>query len=341
MPEPNGNRQLACAVGISMKAIRIDHTGGPEVLELVDVPVPTPAAGEALIRHTAIGINYIDVYFRTGLYKRPLPFIDGREGAGVVEAVGEGVTEFKPGDRVAYAQTPNLGGYAELNAVPVRELVPIPDGVDDRDACALMLQGITAHYLANDTFPLRPGHVALVHACAGGVGSTLVQLAKARGATVIATVGSEAKAQLARGFGADHVIIYSNEDFAEATCAVVGAHGVDVAYDSVGKDTWERSLSVLRPRGMLVLYGNSSGPVPPVDPLKLMSGGSIFVTRPTMPDYVRTREELLGRVKDLFEATRSGKLHVRIGATYPLAEAAQAHRDLEARKTTGKLLLIP
>jgi len=326
---------------MSMKAIRVDRTGGPEVLELADVPAPSPGAGEALVRQTAIGINFIDVYFRTGLYKRPLPFIDGREGAGVVEAVGDGVTEFKPGDRVAYAQSPNLGGYAELNAVPVRELVPIPDGVDDRDACALMLQGITAHYLANDTFPLRPGHVALVHAAAGGVGSTLVQLAKARGAMVIATVGTEAKAQLARGYGADHVIIYASEDFAEATRALVGEHAVDVAYDSVGKDTWERSFSLLRPRGMLVVYGNSSGPVPPVDPLKLMSGGSIYLTRPTMPNYVRTREELLGRTRELFDATRSGTLHVRIGATYPLAEAARAHRDLEARKTTGKLLLMP
>jgi NADPH:quinone reductase len=341
MLRADGNRRLARVVGISMKAIRIDRTGGPEVLELVDVPVPAPAPGEALVRHTAIGINYIDVYFRTGLYKRPLPFVDGREGAGVVEALGEGVTDFKPGDRVAYAQTPNLGGYAELNAVPARELVPIPADVDDGDACALMLQGITAHYLSSDTFPLRPGHIALMHAAAGGVCSTLVQLAKARGATVIATVGTEEKAQLARGYGADHVIVYAKEDFAEATRALVGEHAVDVAYDSVGKDTWERSLSLLRPRGMLVVYGNSSGPVPPVDPLKLMTGGSIYLTRPTMPDYVRTRDELLGRTRELFEARRSGKLHVRIGATYPLAEAAQAHRDLEARKTTGKLLLIP
>jgi len=324
-----------------MKAIRVDRTGGPEVLQLADVPAPSPGPGEALVRQTVSGINYIDVYFRTGLYKRDLPFINGREGAGVVEAVGAGVTEVKPGDRVAYAGTPNMGGYAELNAVPVRELVSIPDGVGDSDACAVMLQGMTAHYLASDTFPLRPGHVALVHAAAGGVGSTLVQLAKARGATVIATVGTEEKAQLARGYGADHVIVYANEDFADAARAIAGDHAIDVVYDSVGKDTWERSLSLLRPRGMLVVYGNSSGPVPPVEPQKLASAGSIFFTRPTLVDYIRTREELLGRARELFDAMRAGKLHVRIGATYPLADAAQAHRDLEARKTTGKLLLRP
>jgi NADPH:quinone reductase len=324
-----------------VKAIRVSRTGGPEVLELADVPVPEPGPGEALVRQSAAGINYIDVYFRTGLYKRDLPFVDGREGAGVVEAVGAGVTEVKVGDRVAYAGTPNMGGYAEANAVPVRDLVPIPDGVDHRDACAVMLQGMTAHYLAYDTFPLKPGHVALVHAAAGGVGSLLVQLAKARGATVIATVGTEAKAELARGYGADHVIVYANEDFADATRRIVGEHAVDVAYDSVGKDTWERSLSLLRPRGMLVVYGNSSGPVPPVEPQKLAAAGSVFFTRPTIVDYIRTREELLGRADDLFGALRNGKLHVQIGATYPLAQAAQAHRDLEARITTGKLLLIP
>lgn len=324
-----------------MKAIRVARLGGPEVLEYADVPAPQPKAGEALVRQTACGVNYIDVYFRTGMYKRELPFIDGREGAGVVEAVGEGVTELKPGDRVAYAQTPNLGGYAELNAVPARELVPVPDGVSDRDACAVMLQGMTAHYLVHDTFPLRPGNVALVHAAAGGVGSTLVQLAKLAGATVIATVGTEEKAELARGYGADHVIVYANEDFAEATRAFAGEKSVDVAYDSVGNDTWERSLSLLRPRGMLVLYGASSGAVPPIDPQRLSAQGSVFLTRPTLVDYIRTRDELLGRTSDLYETIRSGKLHVRIGQTYPLAEAAQAHRDLEARKTTGKLLLIP
>jgi len=324
-----------------MKAIRVARLGGPEVLEYADVPAPEPKAGEALVRQTACGVNYIDVYFRTGMYKRELPFIDGREGAGVVEAVGDGVTELKAGDRVAYAQTPNMGGYAELNAVPTRELVPVPEGVSDRDACAVMLQGMTAHYLVHDTFPLRAGNVALVHAAAGGVGSTLVQLAKLAGATVIATVGTDEKAQLARGYGADHVIVYANEDFAEATRKFVGEKSVDVVYDSVGKDTWERSLSLLRPRGMLVLYGASSGAVPPIDPQKLSAQGSVFLTRPTLVDYIRTRDELLGRTSDLYETIRSGKLNVRIGQTYPLAEAAQAHRDLEARKTTGKLLLIP
>ena len=328
-------------VRTGVKAIRVDRVGGPDVLQLADVPTPAPGPGEALVRQSAAGINYIDVYLRTGLYKRPLPFINGREGAGVVEAVGAGVTEFKAGDRVAYAATPNLGGYAEANAVPVRELVPVPDGIDDRIACAAMLQGMTAHYLAADTFPLRAGHVALVHAAAGGVGTILVQLAKARGATVIATVGTEAKAQLAREAGADHVIIYAEHDFADATRAIVGDHGVDVAYDSVGKDTWERSLSLLKPRGMLVVYGNASGPVPPVEPQKLAAAGSVFFTRPTIVDYIRTREELLGRARDLFDLLLAGKLKIDVGATYPLADAAQAHTDLEARKTTGKLLLIP
>ncbi len=323
-----------------MKAIRVDRLGGPEVLDFADVPDPSPGPGEVLVRQRAAGVNYIDVYFRTGLYKRPLPFIDGQEGAGVVEAVGAGVTEFRPGERVAYPQSPNLGGYAELNAVPVQRLVPIPDGVDERAACATMLQGMTAHYLVNDTFPLRAGQIALIHAAAGGVGSILVQLAKAKGATVIATVGTEEKAQLVRGFGADHVIVYAQQDFAEATNAL-GEHKVDVAYDSVGKETWERSLSVLRPRGMLVVYGNSSGPVPPVEPQKLSAAGSIFFTRPTLADYIRAREELVQRAHELFGAIANGKLHVRIGATYPLADAAQAHRDLESRKTTGKLLLLP
>ncbi len=324
-----------------MKAIRVDRTGGPEVLQLVDVPEPVPGPGEALVRQSAIGINYIDVYVRTGLYKKPPPFTNGREGAGVVEAVGEGVTEVKPGDRVAYAATPNLGGYAEKNVVPARELVPIPDGVDDADACAVMLQGMTAHYLAHDTFPLHAGHVALVHAAAGGVGSLLVQLAKARGATVVATVGTEDKAALARGYGADHVIVYAEEDFADATRALIGEHAVDVAYDSVGKETWERSLGLLRPRGMLVVYGNASGPTPPIEPQKLAAAGSVFFTRPTIVDYIRTRDELLRRAHDLFAALLAGKLRVRIGARYPLAEAAQAHRDLEARATTGKLILVP
>lgn len=324
-----------------MNAIRIDRTGGPEVLQLADVPVPAPGPGEALVRHAASGVNFIDVYLRTGLYPRALPFVVGAEGAGVVEAVGAGVPDLKAGDHVAYAQSPNLGGYAEYNAVPARLIVPVPDGIDDRDAAAVMLQGMTAHYLVNDTFPLRAGHVALVHAAAGGVGALLVQLAKAKGATVIATAGTEEKAQLARDAGADHVIVYAQTDFAEAARAIVGEHAVDVAYDSVGKDTWERSLSLLRPRGMLVVYGNSSGPVPPIEPQKLAAAGSVFFTRPTLVNYISQRDELLKRSQELFDAMRAGRLHVRIGATYPLADAARAHRDLEARKTTGKLLLIP
>jgi len=324
-----------------VNAIRVDRLGGPEVLQLADVPAPVPGPGEALVRQSAAGINYIDVYVRTGLYKRPLPFVPGAEGAGVVEALGDGVTGVRVGDRVAYAQSPNLGAYAERNAVPARGLVAIPDGIDDRIACAAMLQGTTAHYLSSDTFPLRAGHVALVHAAAGGVGSLLVQLAKARGATVIATVGTEEKAQLARADGADHVIVYAATDFADATRALVGEHAVDVVYDSVGKETWERSLSLLRPRGMLVLFGASSGPVPPIDPQRLAAAGSVFLTRPTLVDYIRAREDLLGRTHELFALIAAGKLHVKIGAAYPLAEAAKAHTDLEARKTTGKLLLIP
>ena len=323
-----------------MNAIRIDRNGGPEVLQLVDVETPAPGAGQVLVRQNAAGINYIDVYQRTGLYKVALPFIVGREGAGVVEAIGDGVTGVRVGDRVAYTHLAG-GGYAQANVVDERWLIPIPDGIDDATACALMLQGITAQYLATDTFPLRPGHVALVHAAAGGVGALLVQIAKARGARVIATVGTQEKAKLAREAGADDAIVYAQTDFAEATRALVGEHGVDVAYDSVGKDTWERSLSLLRPRGMMVVYGGASGPVPPIEPARLMAAGSLFLTRPTAGDYMRTREELLGRAREVFSLVETGKLRPRIGATYPLADAAQAHRDLEARATTGKLVLTP
>ncbi|MBV9439727.1 MAG: quinone oxidoreductase [Candidatus Eremiobacteraeota bacterium] len=321
-----------------MKAIRVEQTGGPEVLRLEDVAVPQPGDGSVLVRQSVAGVNYIDVYVRTGLYKAQIPVTLGREGVGVVESVGRGVDGIAPGARVAYAQSP-LGGYAEYNAVPAHELVPIPDGVDDPTACALMLQGMTAHYLATDTFALRPGNLALVHAASGGVGGLLVQLAKVRGATVIATVGNAHKARLAREAGADHVIVYAEHDFADGVREIAGEHAVDVAYDSVGKETWERSLSVLRPRGMLVAYGNSSGPVPPVEPQRLAAAGSVFFTRPTLVDYIRKRDELLGRARELFDLHAQGRLKVRIGATYPLDEAAQAHRDLESRKTIGKLLL--
>jgi NADPH2:quinone reductase len=277
-----------------VNAIQIDRNGGPEVLQLLDVAAPAPGPGQALVR---------------------------REGAGVVEAIGNGVSGVRVGDRVAYTHLAG-GGYAQANT-----------------ACALMLQGITAQYLATDTFALRPGHVALVHAAAGGVGALLVQIAKSRGARVIATVGTEAKAKLAREAGADDAIVYAQTDFAEATRALVGEHGVDVVYDSVGADTWERSLSLLRPRGMLVVYGNASGPLPPIAPARLAAAGSVYLTRPTAGDYMRTREELLGRARELFSLVEAGKLRPRIGATYPLANAAQAHRDLEARATTGKLVL--
>lgn len=322
-----------------MKAVRVLQHGGPEQLQLADVAVPQPGAGQVLIRQTAIGVNFIDVYKRTGLYPNEPPFTLGEEAAGVVEAVGEGVADVRAGDRVAYAG--EFGAYAEYNVVPAARCIPVPDGVDDRTACAVLLQGMTAHYLVTDTFALGEGDIALVHAAAGGVGQILVQLAKQRGATVIATAGSADKVALARAAGADHVVDYTQEDFAAATRAIVGEHAVDVAYDAVGRTTWERSLSVLRPRGMLVVYGNSSGPVPPVDPLALARGGSLFLTRPTLVHYVRTREELLGRAHDLFAHIADGTLHVRVGKTYALADAAQAHRDLEARATTGKLLLVP
>jgi len=323
-----------------MHAIRIDRIGGPDVLTFVDIAPPAAPPGGLLVRQSAAGINFIDVYLRTGAYPSPLPFVPGREGAGVVEALGEGVTGIAVGQRVAYTQ-PTSGGYAELNAVDLRFAVPVPDDIDDRTACALMLQGMTAHYLATDTFPLKPGQVALVHAAAGGVGLLLVQIAKSRGARVIATVGTDEKAALARAAGADDTIVYAEHDFAEVTRELVGPHGVDVAYDSVGKDTWERSLSVLKPRGLLVIFGGASGPVPPINVQALAAGGSLYLTRPTLVDFTRTRDEILGRARDLFAMVRDGKLNARIGAAYPLADAAQAHRDLEARATTGKLLLVP
>jgi NADPH2:quinone reductase len=323
-----------------VKAIRIEKTGGPEELRLADVPTPAPGAGELLVRQTVAGVNYIDVYFRDGLYPAQLPLVPGREGAGVVEAVGPDVTEFAPGDRVAYTHG-GLGGYAEYNTVPARECVAVPNGIDDRSACAAMLQGMTAHYLVTDVYAVGAGTVALVHAAAGGVGNLVVQLARERGATVVATVGTPEKAAIARAAGAEHVIDYSTTDFGEEAKRLLGPRAFDVAYDGVGKATWERSMSLLRPRGMLVLFGNASGPVPPIDPLRLTSAGSLVLTRPTLVDFVRRHEERLARARDLFDAITRGRLRIRIGATYPLTEAAQAHRDLEARKTTGKLLLLP
>lgn len=322
-----------------MKAIRIDRQGGPEVLQIVDVPLPEPGAGEIRIEQTVAGLNFIDVYIRSGLYKREPPFVLGREGAGRVDALGPGVTEFALGDRVAYMDTPHLGGYAQYAVVPVAEAVPVPSGVDDRVACAVMLQGVTAQYLATSTYPIAAGETVLIHAAAGGVGRLLVQLGKQAGAKVVATAGGQAKIALARSAGADEVIDYGAVDFAPEVLRLTDRHGVAAAYDSVGRDTWERSMAVLAKRGYLILYGASSGPIPPIDPQRLAAAGSIFLTRPTLGDYKRTREELLGRTNALFALIAAGKLDVRIGATYPLAEAAQAHLDLEARKTTGKVLL--
>jgi len=324
-----------------VKAIRIDRQGGPDVLKLADVDRPVPQTGEVLIRQGAIGINYIDVYIRTGAYPRETPFILGMEGAGTVEAVGPGVTDIRAGDRVGYCGSPKLGAYAEYNAIPAGEAVPIPDGIDDQTGCALMLQGITAHYLTHSTYPIASGDTVLIHAAAGGVGLLLVQLAKLRGATVIATAGGPEKIALAKGAGADHVIDYKTTDFAPEVKRITNNTGVAAVYDAVGADTFDRSMSILRKRGYLVLYGASSGPVPAVDPQRLAGAGSIFLTRPTLGDYKLTRDELLGRARDLFALVQAKKLNVRIGATYPLGNAAQAHRDLEARNTTGKIVLLP
>jgi NADPH2:quinone reductase len=320
-----------------MRAIRIQTTGGPEVLREEQVPVPTPGTGEALVRVEFAGVNFIDTYKRTGLYKVPLPTTLGEEGAGVVETVGAGVTEVNPGDRVAWASM--IGAYAEHAVIPSARLVPLPRGVDTRTAAAVMLQGMTAHYLATTTRPLAKGDRCLVHAAAGGVGLLLVQIAKRRGAFVIGTAGSDEKAELARNAGADHVIVYSRQDFVAETKRLTDARGVHVVYDSVGKTTFLPGLDTLAPRGMMVSFGQSSGANPPIDPLILSQKGSLFLTRPTLAHYIATREDLLSRAGDLFEWIGRGELDVRIGAEFPLEQAADAHRALEGRKTTGKVLL--
>ncbi|MBT9329498.1 quinone oxidoreductase family protein [Paracidobacterium acidisoli] len=322
-----------------MKAIQILQTGGPEALTLSDIPVPVPKAGEALVRIQACGVNFIDIYYREGRYKTALPFVDGQEAAGMVEAVGEGVDEVKPGDRVAWCNI--LGAYAEYAAVPAAKLVKVPDDVDLKLAAAAILQGMTAHYLAHSTWPLKAGETALVHAAAGGVGLLLTQMASAIGARVIATVSTEEKAKLAREAGAAEVILYTQADFEAETKRLTEGRGVDVVYDSVGKTTFDKSLNCLRPRGMMVLFGGSSGAVPPFDPIQLSVKGSLFLTRPTLGHYTLTREDLAWRAGDVFRAIAKGRLKVRMEHTYPLADAQRAHRDLEARKTTGKLLLIP
>ncbi|TAM61940.1 quinone oxidoreductase [bacterium] len=322
-----------------MHAIRIEQHGGPEVLAYRQVPVPEPAQGQVLVRILAAGVNFIDTYQREGLYQMTLPFTPGLEACAVVERVGPGVSGLKPGDRVAYAS--GRGSYAEYNVVDAAILVPVPAGVDDRAAAAVLLQGMTAHYLVHSTFPLQRGQTALIHAAAGGTGLLLTQLAKRCGARVIATVGTDEKAQLARQAGADDVIIYTREEVAPAVRKLTDGEGVHVAYDSVGKSTWEASLSSLRRRGMLVTFGNASGPVQPFAPLELMKHGSLYVTRPTLFDYTATRAELLERAGAVLGWVAAGELAVRIGGTYPMERAADAQRDLTGRKTTGKLLLLP
>lgn len=322
-----------------MKAIQVKQPGGPEALELVDLPVPQPKANEAIVKLAASGVNFIDVYFREGRYKSSLPFIVGQEGAGVVTAVGSDVKSVKVGERVAW--TGLQGSYAEYASVAADRLVSIPSGVTDQQAAAAMLQGMTAHYLSHDTYPLKRGETALIHAAAGGVGLLLVQMAHNIGARVIATVSTEEKAKLAREAGAEEVILYTQTDFEGETKLLTNDKGVHVVYDSVGKTTFEKGLNVLRPRGMMVLFGGSSGAVPPFDLIALSQKGSLYVTRPTLGHYISSREELVERSSSVFGMLAAGKLKLRIEHTYPLAEAQRAHRDLEGRKTTGKLLLLP
>jgi len=322
-----------------MKAIQVSQTGGPEVLELVDLPIPEPKPNEAVVQIKAAGVNFIDVYFREGRYPAPLPFVNGQEAAGVVTAVGTEVKTVSIDDRVAY--TGALGSYAEYAAVPADRLVRIPDQLDFKQAAAAMLQGMTAHYLSHSTYPVKSGETALVHAAAGGVGLLLVQMCKLLGARVIGTAGSEEKAALARDAGADEVIIYTTHDFETEIKQLTDNKGVHVVYDGVGKTTFEKDLKVLRPRGYLVLFGGASGAVPPFDLLELTKHGSLFVTRPSLQHYVATREELEQRSSDVLGMIVRSDLKLRIHKAYPLAEAGPAHRDLEGRKTMGKLLLIP
>lgn len=322
-----------------MQAIQVARAGGPEVLVPVELPIPKPKPDEAVVQIKAAGVNFIDVYLREGRYPTPLPFVNGQEGAGVVTEIGDEVTSLQPGDRVAYASGP--GSYAEYAAVLAARLVKIPDGVTFEQAAAAMLQGMTAHYLLYGSYKLQKGETALIHAAAGGVGLLLVQMAKRIGARVIGTAGTKEKAQLAREAGADECIVYSEVDFETETRRMTGGKGVNVVYDGVGKATFDKDLNVLLPRGYVVLFGGSSGAVPPFDLIKLSQKGSLFVTRPTLAHYTATREELEWRATDVMEMIQSGELKLRIHKTYPLAEAAQAHRDLEGRKTSGKLLLIP
>ena len=322
-----------------MKTVVADPVGGPENLCYVDVPTPQPGPGEALVKLEAIGVNFIDVYFRTGLYKAPeSPVKLGNEGAGTVESVASGV-ELQPGTRVAYAMS--RGSYAEYAVVPAQSLVPLPDEVSFEQGAAVMLQGMTAHYLTHSTWPLARGQTCLVHAAAGGAGLLIVQLAKIVGATVIGTVSTQAKAKLVQEHGADHTVLYTEQDFVAETKRLTNGKGVDVVYDSVGKTTFHKSLDCLRPRGMMVSFGQSSGAVGEINPLALSQKGSLFLTRPSLANYVSDPAELQWRAKDLFGWLASGKLQLHIHKTYKLEQAAQAHEDLEARRTTGKLLLKP
>jgi NADPH2:quinone reductase len=322
-----------------MQAIRVHQFGGSDVLSLDQVPLPEPGPGEARVKLEAAGVNYIDIYHRMGQYKGALPLTLGQEGAGVVDAIGPNVTEVKLGDRVAYAS--QQGAYVEQHVVASWRLVPIPDAVSTRQAAAVMLQGLTAHYLCSSTYPLRPGDTALVHAAAGGVGLLLVQIAKRCGARVIGTVSTEEKAQLAREAGADEVILYTQTDFEAEVKRLTGGTGVNVVYDSVGKTTFDKSVNCLRPRGYMVLFGQSSGAVPPLDPQVLNAKGALFLTRPTLGFYTADRAELLGRTNDLFAWMASGELKVRVDQTFSLTQAAEAHRYMEGRQSKGKLLLIP
>ncbi|MFN0171949.1 MAG: quinone oxidoreductase family protein [Bryobacteraceae bacterium] len=322
-----------------MRAIQVSVCGSPEVMKVADLPVPVPGPAQALVKIAASGVNYIDVYFRSGLYKADVPMPLGMEGAGTVEAVGEGVTALKAGDRVAYAMS--RGSYSEYAVVPAWQLVPVPDGVTLETAAASMLQGMTAHYLTHSTFPLSAGQTALVHAAAGGAGLLIVQMAKARGARVIGTVSTEAKAASARRAGCDEVILYTQQDFEVESRRLTDGKGVDVIYDSVGATTFLKGLNSIRPRGMMVLFGQSSGPVAPVDLNILNPKGSLYVTRPSLAHYAANREEVLWRAGEVLDGVRSGAISIHVDKTYTLQEAPQAHRDLEGRKSSGKLLLVP
>jgi len=322
-----------------MKAVRIETHGGPEVLRVVELPTPKPGPGQVLVGIEAVGLNFIDTYQRSGLYQLPLPAVLGQEGAGRVVSLAADVKTLKVGDRVAFAHA--MGAYADSVVIAADRLVPVPNGVTSRVAAAVLLQGMTVQYLVTDTFGLKPGHTCLIHAAAGGVGLLLIQVAKRKGATVIGTVSTPEKAQLARGAGADHVINYVEEDFEPAVKQLTGGRGVQVVYDSVGKTTFAKSLNVLAPRGMLVTFGQSSGAVPPFDPLLLSQRGSLFLTRPVLGHYIATRDELLARANETLGWVADGRLKVRIDSEYPLAAVADAHRRLESRQSAGKILLIP